>query len=167
MDSSDVKRQLLKELIETQKAIEEKLEAQDQMIKRFQVLIADGDLFARIIDYFPYPIAVFLPDGLLRMVNRMLLAAADLSDSQGIVGKYNVFSHSSHLENGIAEAIKRALAGETVFLSQHQSPLMSLGRAVGTTDRAIADRQDAVVFPLTDNNGVISHAVVVLINQQN
>jgi PAS domain-containing protein len=166
MDSGDVKRQLLNELIETQKAIEEKLAAQDQMIKRFKALIANGDLLAQIIDYFPYPMAVFLPNGLLRMVNHTLLAAAGLSDSEDIVGKYNVFRHSSHLENWIAEAIKRALAGETIFLSNREAPPMSFGEAGKPTNRGITIYQEAVVFPLMDNNGTISHAVVVLINQQ-
>lgn len=167
MESNDVKRQLLQELMETQKAIEEKLAAQDQMIKRFQTLIANGDLLAQIIDYFPYPIAVFLPNGRLRMVNHTLLAAANLCDGEGIVGKYNVFSHSSHPENEISAAIKRALAGETVFLSDRESPLMILGKTGQTTGSGLTGRQEAIVFPVTDNNGAISHAVVVLINQHN
>jgi len=166
MDSSDAKRQLLNELMETQKAMEEKLAVQDQMIKRFHRLIANGDLLTQIIDYFPYPIAVFLPDGRLRIVNHTLLAAANLSDSEDIVGKYNVFSHSSSLENWIPEAIKRALAGETIFLSNREAPLMSFGEAGQPTGRGITIHQEAVVFPLMDSNGTISHAVVVLINQQ-
>lgn len=166
MDSSDAKRQLLNELMETQKAMEEKLAVQDQMIKRFQRLIANGDLLAQIIDYFPYPIAVFLADGRLRIVNHTLLAAANLSDSEDIVGKYNVFSHSSSLENWIPEAIKRALAGETICLSNREAPLMSFGEAGQPTGRGITIHQEVVVFPLMDSNGTISHAVVVLINQQ-
>lgn len=166
MDSSDAKRQLLHELMETQKAIKEKLAVQDQMIKRFQELVAKGDLLAQIIDYFPFPMAVFSSDGRLRMVNHTLLAAANLSDSEDIVGKYNVFSHSSYLENWIAEAIKRALAGETIFLTNHEAPLMSFGETGQPTGRGITIHQETVVFPLMDNNGTISHAVVVLINQQ-
>lgn len=164
IEPSEVKRQLLQELLETQKAIEKKLETQDQMIKRFQFLSANGDLFIQIIDYFPYPIAVFLPDGLLKLVNHTLLTAANLSSSEAIVGKYNLFSQPASMETGISKAVKRALTGETIYLFDLKSPLKSFTGQ--TTSEGIPGYHDAVVFPVSDHNEEIRHAVVVLINQQ-
>lgn len=164
IEPSDVKRQLLKELIETQKAIEKKLETQDRMIKRFQRLSNNGDLFVQIIDYFPYPIAVFLPDGLLKLVNHALLTAANLSSNEAIVGRYNIFGHPAPKETAISKAVKLALTGETVYLFDLKSPLKSFTGQ--TTREGISGHHDAVFFPLSDHKGRISHAVVVLINQQ-
>lgn len=164
IEPSDVKRQLLKELIETQKAIEKKLETQDRLIKRFQRLSTNGDLFVQIIDYFPYPIAVFLPDGLLKLVNHALLTAANLSSNEAIVGRYNIFGSPAPTETGITKAVKRALTGETVYLFDLKSPLKSFTGQ--TTNEGIPGHHDAVVFPVSDHNEEISHAVVVLITQQ-
>ncbi len=165
MEPGDVKRQLLlQELIKTQKYIEKELDMQDQKIKEFQRLSAYGDLIVQIIEYFPYPIAVFLTDGLLKIVNRMLLTAANLSGSKDIVGKYNIFSNPACMETGIPKAIKRALTGETVYLFDLKFPLKSLTGQ--TTGGDIQGLYDAVIFPITDHNGKTSHAVAVLINQQ-
>ncbi|MGB4312000.1 MAG: hypothetical protein WBJ17_03665, partial [Natronincolaceae bacterium] len=59
------KEQLLKELLEVQKMLEEKTEAQGRMIKKFQMLIANEGLFSHIIDFFPYPIIIFTPQHIL------------------------------------------------------------------------------------------------------
>ncbi|NLV35412.1 MAG: hypothetical protein GXY17_01895, partial [Clostridiaceae bacterium] len=55
------KEQLLEELSEVQKMLEEKTETQGKMIKRFQMLVSNEALFSQIIDFFPYPIAIFTP----------------------------------------------------------------------------------------------------------
>lgn len=64
------KEQLLEELSEVQKMLEERTEAQGQMIKKFQTLIAHEGLFSQVIDFFPYPIAIFTPDYTLTLVNK-------------------------------------------------------------------------------------------------
>ena len=70
------KEQLLEELAEVQKMLEEKTEIQGQMIKKFQMLIANDGLFSQIIDFFPYPIAIFTPQYTLAIVNQAFAAEA-------------------------------------------------------------------------------------------
>ena len=43
------------------------------MIKRFEALASQEDLFVKVMDYFPYPIMVFSPDGILEMANKTCL----------------------------------------------------------------------------------------------
>lgn len=113
-EQNQARKQLLKELIETQNALEKGLETQDEMIKRFQALSADGDLFVQIIDHFPYAIAVFAKDGMLEVANDALLAAIGIEDAKLAINKFNIFAHSLHVE--MIKVIKRVLTGETVFL---------------------------------------------------
>ncbi len=80
MNNGKSKKQLLEELIQAQKALEEKVETQDQMIKRFEALASQEDLFVKVMDYFPYPIMVFSPDGILEMANKTLLTETGIKD---------------------------------------------------------------------------------------
>ena len=63
------KEQLLEELSEVQKMLDEKTETQVHMIKKFQMLITNDGIYSQIIDLFPYPIAIFTPQFTLAMVN--------------------------------------------------------------------------------------------------
>jgi hypothetical protein len=72
--SDKTKEQLLEELTEVQKMLEERTEIQGQMIRKFQLLIANEGLFSQIIDFFPYPIAIFTPQYTLTMVNTAFAA---------------------------------------------------------------------------------------------
>ena len=65
-----IKEQMLEELSEAQKMLEKKTEIHGRMIKKLQMLIANEGLFSQIIDYFPYPIAIFSPQYTLVMVNK-------------------------------------------------------------------------------------------------
>ena len=64
------KEKLLEELLNVQKMLEERTETQGQMIKRFQRLVANEGLFSQVIDFFPYPIAIFTPEYSLTLVNK-------------------------------------------------------------------------------------------------
>jgi hypothetical protein len=68
------REQLLEELSEVQKMLEERTEIQGQMIRKFQMLMANDSLFSKIIDFFPYPIAIFTPQYTLSMVNKAFTA---------------------------------------------------------------------------------------------
>lgn len=166
MTNRKVKEQLLKELIEAQKALEERVETQEQMIKRFQVITSYEDLFVRIIDYFPYPIMVFSPDGTLEMVNNALLNETGIKNADAVVNKYNIFGHSTAADTGIQHATKRTLSGETVFLFDLKDPLSILGSFFAAAYKNKPDCYDMVFFPIKNNGDQIHHAVVVLIKQK-
>ena len=70
------KKQLIDELSEVQKLLEGKTELHAKMIKNLQALIASGGLFSQIIDFFPYPIAIFTPDYELAVVNDAFVTTA-------------------------------------------------------------------------------------------
>lgn len=166
MKSCDEKRQLLEELVEMHRSIEKKLETQDRMIKRFKELSAKGDLFVQIIDSFPYPIAVFLPDGMLKMANRALLSAASLCGDEGIVGTYNIFNHSDRIGLRISVAVKQALSGETVYLYDLNISRWGFRETVQTPDGSHPGCHSAVVFPIMEQDGKIDHVAIVLMNQK-
>ncbi len=64
---------------------------QNELAAAFQALHENEELLARVIDYFPYPVEVFAPDGTTVMVNKAVLDEYHISDPGMIVGRYNIF----------------------------------------------------------------------------
>src|SRR5690554_7479891 len=97
---------------------------QNNIIESFQSLFGKEELLAKVIEYFPYPIQVYAPDGTSVLVNKALLAEYHVSSPDVIVGKYNVFKDPSVIATGQLHMLKRAFQGETVFRSEeHTSEL--------------------------------------------
>jgi len=162
----EIKEQLLNKLIEAQKAIKERIETQDQMIKRFQALTEHEGLFIQIINYFPFPILVFSTDGTLKMINKALLDQGGINNEEQVVNRYNVFAGSSVEENMIQDAVKKTLAGETVFLFDQRDPFRILGKNNGRIHKEVSSFHDIVFFPIKNNGNHITHVAVVLLKQQ-
>lgn len=159
------KKQLLEELIQAQKALEEKVETQDQMIKRFESLASQEDFFVKVMDYFPYPIMVFSPDGMLKMVNNTLLTETGIKDIETAVNKLGPLGCCYPVGTKVKEAMKRALSGETVFLYDIKDPLETLKNEFGVLNKNISGFYDIVLFPIKQNGDKAFHAVVMLMKQ--
>jgi len=164
--NKEIKEQLLNKLMEAQKAIKERVETQDQMIKRLQALTAHEGLFIQIIDYFPFPILLFSPEGTLKMVNKALLTQIGINEEERLINQFNVFTGLRAKENIIQDAVKKALAGETVFLFEQRDPFKILGKTCGKIHEKMSEFYDIVFFPIKNNGNHTSHAAGVLIKQQ-
>ncbi len=153
MEPGDAKRRLLNELVSAQADMEEKLKTQERMIRRFQAMLLGADIFGQVIDCFPYPIAVFLPNGRLRLANPAMLAAVG-------PGGEAVLDFGAQSKTGFWAAVEQALSGRTVFFSGACFPF---ARSCEDAQRDVPACSDAVVFPLTDGDGRVSHAAAVLL----
>lgn len=158
----DKKEQLLIKLLKAQKNLEEGVQTQNKMIKKFQTLTTYEGLFVQIIDYFPYPILVFSPAGILEMVNKALLEEIGVDDEDTFINKYNIFADSASQESEIINAVKRTLAGETVFLFDIKDPLKGFKKREKKNECS-ASCYDIVFFPILNNSGQVSYAAGVLI----
>ena len=89
------KEQLFEKLPKEPKAPEGKTNTQNQMIRKFQMLMTGGSLSSQIADYLPYPIAIFTPRHTLAMVNRAIweetkIGAIDLKIRVVRILKYRI-----------------------------------------------------------------------------
>jgi len=153
------KEQLLEELSEVQKMLEERTDAQGHMIRKFQMLIANEGLFSQIIDFFPYPIAIFTPQYSLAMVNKAFAAETKMRFKNLEKGTLRVLQHKID-DMQLAAAVTRVFAGDTFFLEDLKNPFSmfsGITRQSMTTDRF----KKAVIFPVPADDAVITHGVVV------
>ena len=154
------KEQLLSELLELQKELEEKVQYHDQMIRRFQMLTANEGLFSQIIDFCPYPIAVFTPQGILETVNNAFAAETGAIPDDLGAGRLNIYRCISD-DIALTSAIRLAIAGETCFLDDLENPLISFSEGKRKKNSTTKDYRKAIVFPIPAEDGLVMHSVAV------
>jgi AraC family transcriptional regulator len=130
------KEQLLEELAEVQKMLEEKTEIQGQMIKKFQMLIANDGLFSQIIDFFPYPIAIFTPQYTLAMVNKAFAAETKTQFKNLEKGTVRILQYKIN-DTQLAAAVTRVFAGDTFFLEDLKNPFSMFSGIMHDKARAV------------------------------
>ena len=156
------KKQLLEELSEVQKMLEERTETQGQMIKRFKTLIENEGLFSQIIDLFPYPLVIFTPQYTLTMTNKAFAAETKTLVMYPEKGTARILQHRIN-DVRLADAITGVFAGDTFFFEDLKNPFSMFS---GITQQSTAEPGSfsrAVIFPVTADDAKITHGVIVLI----
>ena len=154
------KEQLLEELAEVQKMLEERTEAHGHMIRKFQMLIANEGLFSQVIDFFPYPLAIFTPQHTLALANKAFAAETNTRFVNLEKGTIRILQHKSD-DMRLATAITRVFAGKTFFLEDLKNPF-SIFAGIAPQSATRPDRfQKAIIFPVSADDAEISHGVIV------
>ena len=157
---SKTKEQLLEELSEVQKMLEERTETQGQMIKRFQTLIENEGLFSQIINFFPYPLAIFTPQYTVVMVNKALAEDTKTRVMYPEKGAIRILQHKID-DIQLAAAVRGVFAGNTFFLEDLKNPF-SMFSGITQQNAAEPDRFNRVViFPVPADDAKITHGVIV------
>lgn len=155
------KEQLLEKLTEVQKMLEERTETQGHMIRKFQTLIANEGLFSQIIDFFPYPLAIFTPQYTLTMVNKAFAAETKTRVMNPGKGAVRILQYKID-DMRLAVAITRVFAGDTFFLEDLKNPF-SMFSGITRQSASEPDRFNRVViFPVTADDAEITHGVIML-----
>ncbi|NLM46213.1 MAG: helix-turn-helix transcriptional regulator [Firmicutes bacterium] len=139
----------------------------NDIAETLQSFFVDKELLAKVIEYFPYPIQIYAPDGTSVLVNRAMLAEFNTVSPDMVVGKYNVFKDPAVIATGQLPRLKRAFQGETVFFPDVKVPLDSIAERYGIRDLDLeAIYQDITVFPLFDDEKRVSYVVALLVNKR-
>lgn len=132
----------------------------------FQGLGGNEEMLARIIEFFPYPIHVYAPDGTMILTNEACLRIMHIPSKDQIVGKFNVLTDPviEHWGKGVREQLARSFHGETVQFQDLQMPIQ------GIIDRFDRDEicfdssfQNITCFPVYDGNGNLAYVVHVFV----
>jgi len=140
---------------------------QNNIMESFQMLIGKEELLAKVIEFFPYPIQVYAPDGTSVLVNEAMLNEYHASNPDTVVGKYNVLKDPAVIATGQLHVLKRAFQGETVFFPDVKVPLEEIAERYGIQDFDVeAVYQDITVFPILDDRKRVIYVVAFLINRR-
>jgi len=80
----------------------------------FHELITNPKLVFHLLEFFPTPVQVFAPDGLLVYSNRAFLNFHNIPDVNAIVGKYNLLHDPVCNELYGHDILKKAFRGEAI-----------------------------------------------------
>lgn|GEM_PF-287303 len=154
------KERLLEELLEVQKMLEQRTEAQGHMIRKFQMLIANEGLYSQIIDFFPYPIAIFTPQYTLAMVNKAFAAQTNMRFADLERETVRILRYKTD-DTQLASAVMQVFSGGTFFLEDLKNPFSMFS---GVSKKSIPHPDGfkrAVVFPVPADNAKVTHGVIV------
>lgn len=102
----------------------------------------------QIIEQMPVPVEVCSPDGTATFVNDAFLEMFSLSSTDDVVGRYNVFNDAIFMgEPGLADMVKKAYGGETVFIPRLRFPAerLEVSQRSGPAGDAVLD---VTIFPV-------------------
>ncbi len=160
MESGKTREQLLQELLRMQKDIEERVEAQERFIRRFQMLIQNDGLFSQVLHNLPLPVAIFDRDGVLCTANNALTQEAGIAPGDITSGKLSFLDRVTDENDTVLDAVEDVFTGKTIVLRRLRSPLAMFCR---DDSRAVSDAyQSAVFFPVTGSDGSVALGAVVL-----
>jgi len=137
------------------------------ILPTFRNSFADEGLYARIIEFFPYPLQVFSLQGTSLMINRAMADEFRIRDPKMHVGHYNVFTDPIMLKLGLVEEVRQVLKGKTVYLKDIDVPYKDIVTLYGSGDSDIeAMCQDITSFPLPGPDGKIAYFAAVFITRK-
>lgn len=155
------KEELLWELSEVQKGLEEKTELHGKMIKRFLTLLENDGLFSQIIDFFPYPIAIFTPQFTLAVVNKAFVVETKMEILSKEKETVRIHLYKAD-DTRLACAVTRVFNGETFFIEDLKNPF-SIFFGTAQQDMQQSDHFNrAVIFPVPSDDAEITHGVLLL-----
>lgn len=140
---------------------------QNNIIESFQSFTKGDELFSNVINFLPYPVEVYAPDGTSVFVNKAMLAEYHIMDSDTIVGKYNMFEDPYIIASGRIEELRRAFHGETAFFQDIKVPLDEIVQNYGVQDFDVeAIYQDITIYPILDEEKRVKYVVAFMINRR-
>ncbi|MFY9312036.1 MAG: helix-turn-helix domain-containing protein [Tepidanaerobacteraceae bacterium] len=139
-------------------------DVQRGLAKSILSLYKEEGLFAKVIEYFPYPIQIFSTDGTARLINKAALDMIGIKSVEAHVGKYNCFEDPIVRELGFLDQLKRVLKGETVYITDFNASYQDMIKHFNVVDRDIQTiSSDITCFPLLNNEGEVEYFAAVFI----
>lgn len=127
---------------------------QKGLVESSQFLFDKQELLAKVIEFFPYPIQVFSPDGTAMLINKASLEMIGIRSVEAHVGKYNVFLDPVVRKLGFMDEVRQVLTGKTVYITDFNAPYQDLIRYFNVRERDVQTiSSDITCFPLTGPDG--------------
>ncbi|HWP97303.1 MAG TPA: helix-turn-helix transcriptional regulator [Syntrophomonadaceae bacterium] len=139
---------------------------QNNIVHPFQSLCGHEEMFSKIIEYFPYPIHVYAPDGTMILTNGACLEIMHISSKDKIVGKFNVLQDPiiDKWGENVRAQIARSFQGEIVQFHNLKMPIQGIIDRFGKEELCFdISFQNITCFPIYNDNRQLAYVVNVFI----
>ncbi len=121
--------------------------------------IRDQMQFSQIIDFSPYPIAIFTPQYKLSMVNKAFEKETKMLNRDLEEGNIRILQCNIN-DMQMASAITKVFAGETTFLEGLKDPFFMFSKISPKSIRGPDCFSKAVIFPIPAEDGEAAYGVI-------
>jgi len=141
---------------------DEKKEPDSDLALSFQNAFSDKAVFLQFLDFFPYQIAIFNPEGTIVFLNRAGYEEVKVSDPGRVIGQYNILEDTLVLDDlGHRERLLRAFSGERVITENTRFPADRYNKTDGPFIKTVV--QTVSCFPLLDEMQKVAYIVMVFV----
>lgn len=130
--------------------------------------INEKELF-NFIECFPYPIQVYMPNGILAFINEACLNLLHIPSREAVVGKFNVLEDSviDAWGGNVRSDILRAFQGEIVRLDNIKIPIPEIIDRFETGELCFdSSFQNITCFPVYDEDSLLKFVVHLFITHR-
>jgi len=128
----------------------------------------EKDLF-NFLRYFPYPIQLYLPNGILAFINEACLNLLHIPSGDDVVGKFNVLDDSviEAWGDNVRSEILRSFQGEIVRINNLKIPIPDIINRFETEELCLdSSFQNITCFPVYDENNQMKYVVHLFITHR-
>jgi AraC family transcriptional regulator len=130
----------------------------------FQASPVDEELFKKIVESFPIPIQVLLPDGTAVFSNNAFIKVFRIPGKEIIDGKYNILQDPNIEKWGLKEVLLKAFQGESIQLYDKKVPAQDLVNRISSMELSFESIfQNISTFPIYNEDKQLSHVVAVFV----
>ena len=144
-------------------------EKENNIVRPFQSLGGNEEMLSRIIEFFPYPIQVYSPDGTMVLTNEASLRLMHIPSKDDLIGKFDILKDPviDKWEERAREQILRSFQGETVQLQDLQIPIQGIIDRFGVSELCFdTSFQNITCFPIYDDNNQLVYVVHVFVTSK-
>lgn len=141
-------------------------EAQNSFVLPFESLNANEAMLSRIIEFFPYPIHVYSPDGMMVLTNEACLRVMHIPSKDHLVGKFNVLKDPVIDKWGeeVRVQIARSFQGEIVHFKNLHMPIRGIINRFETGELCFdSSYQNIICYPIYDDQDRLAYVVHVFV----
>lgn len=144
-------------------------EANKENLKLFESLKADETMLSRIIEFFPYPIHVYSPDGIMVLTNEACLRVMHIPSKDHLIGKFNVLKDPVIDKWGeeVRAQITKSFQGEIVHFQNLNMPIREIINRFDTGELCFDScYQNIICYPIYDDQDQLAYVVHVFITSK-
>lgn len=132
-------------------------------------LAGNAGMLSKIIDFFPYPIQVYFPDGTMALVNEAALRLMHIPSKEQLIGKFNVLRDPviDRWGKDVRKRIARSFRGETVRFQDLEIPLQGIIHRFESDELCLDNSfQNITCFPIFDDENQLAYVVHVFVTSR-
>lgn len=146
------------------------VEEEKKFIKEsLHALSRNEEMLASVVEFFPFPIQVYAPDGTLLLTNKAGLSVLHIPDKDDIVEKFNVLTDPviNNWGEGVREQIARSFQGETIEFHNLKVPVQGIINRFAADELCFDIRLiNITCFPIYNDQSQLAYVVHVFVTSQ-